>query len=133
VIDIADYLAERVDRSGGLNACWPWLLSTGGHGYGQGFDGTTVRLAHRLAWLAWVGPIYDGMTIDHLCRNRVCCNPAHLRLLSNEENGRLNGNAVKTHCKRGHPFDAENTRINRRGHRICRACHRLRWQRSEAA
>ena len=114
---------SKVDRSD-PDGCWEWQQSTASHGYGQTWDGITVRLAHRAAWELTRGRIPDGMTIDHLCRNRRCCNPAHLRLLTNVENAALNGNAVKTHCKRGHPYDEENTYTDRRGHRSCRACRR---------
>jgi hypothetical protein len=73
------------------------------------------------------GPIPDLLTIDHyFCRYRPCCNPLHLQLLPNVENATMNANWFKTACKRGHPFDADNTHINGRGHRICRACGRLR-------
>lgn len=106
--------------------CWPWRLSLGSHGYGQigwqNAEGRDMLLAHRVAWVLTVGPIPGDLTIDHLCRNRRCCNPNHLRLLTNEENGRLNGNAVKTHCKNGHEFTEANTRVDRHGHRSCISC-----------
>lgn len=105
--------------------CWPWLKSCGSHGYGQTWDGVTVRLAHRVAWTLTYGEqIPDQMTIDHECRNRRCCNPAHLRLMSNEENGADNGNKRKTHCKRGHGFTPANTYWDPKGHRRCRTCAR---------
>lgn len=109
--------------------CWPWTRSVGSHGYGQigwqlGGGRNTMVLAHRVAWWLAHGPIPDGLTIDHRCRNRRCCNPAHLRLLTNVENARDNGNARKTHCPRNHPYDEVNTLIDRKGHRACRACRR---------
>lgn len=108
---------------GDRDECWPWLKSCGSHGYGQTWDRVTVRLAHRVAWaLHHDQQIPDGMTVDHECRNRVCCNPAHLRLMSNEENATMNGNQIKTHCKRGHGFTADNTYVDPKGHRRCRAC-----------
>jgi len=119
---------------GAPDACWPWLRSRGSHGYGQTWDRVTVRLAHRVAWVLTHGQqIPDGLTIDHLCRNRSCCNPSHLRLLSNLANARDNGQTTKTHCPQGHPYDDENTVINSRGHRLCRACrdHRNRARRAK--
>lgn len=89
--------------------CWPWQLSAGGHGYGQvGWDTGMKRdngnrinamtTAHRVAWIAWTGqPIPSGMTIDHLCRNRLCCNPHHLRMMTNLQNAKDNGWAAGTH------------------------------------
>lgn len=107
-------------RVGGVHQveCWPWRQSAGSHGYGQTWDGTTVLLAHRVAWTLMRGPIPADMTIDHLCRNRRCCNPAHMRLMSNVGNASLNGNKVKARCKRGH----DNWRVMNNGHRRCITC-----------
>jgi hypothetical protein len=105
--------------------CWPWRMSTGSHGYGQTWDKRTVRLAHRVAWALFHGrQIPEGMTLDHQCRNRVCCNPLHLEVMTNVENGKRNGMAMQTHCKRGHPFDDVNTYRDPGGHRRCRQCMR---------
>lgn len=74
-----------------IDECWPWLQSTASHGYGQTWDGVTVRLAHRVGWaLANEQQVPDGMTVDHICHNRTCINPDHLRLLTNVENARDN-------------------------------------------
>ena len=113
---------------GDPNACWPWQASLGSHGYGQigwkGNDRMHGTTAHRAIWVSLNGQIPDGMTIDHKCRNRVCCNPSQLRLLSNYENAKDNGFAKRTHCPHGHPYSPENTRVNDRGHRFCRECAR---------
>lgn len=106
-------------------ACWPWRKSLGSHGYGQTWDGTTVRLAHRVAWTLYhMEQIPDGMTIDHICRNRRCCRPKHMRLLTNVENATDNGQGRKTHCPALHPYDEANTYVDPKGHRRCRACAR---------
>lgn len=110
---------------GGPDECWPWRMSTGAHGYGQTWDGITVRLAHRCAWTLAHGPIPAGLTVDHVCRNRPCCNPAHLRLLSNVANATDNGQGRKTHCPQGHPYAGDNLYVNPQGHRLCRACRRV--------
>lgn len=109
-------------------------MSTGSHGYGQigwNEDGTKiVTLTHRVAWELEHGPIPDDMTIDHLCRNRRCCNPSHLRLLTNPANGRNNGQATKTHCPAGHRYGGNNLYVSPEGYRRCRACARRgRWKR----
>lgn len=98
------------------------------HGYGKvRVGGGKIARAHRVAYECAKGPIPDGLVIDHLCRNKACCNPDHLEAVTQRENT-LRGmgpsaNAAKlTHCKRGHPFDSANTSINTRGHRVCRAC-----------
>jgi len=90
------------------------------------WDGTTVLLAHRVAWTLTHGEIPADMTIDHLCRNRRCCNPAHLRLLTNVENARDNGFATRTRCPAGHMYDEANTYRSPKGERRCRACAKLR-------
>lgn len=69
------------------------------------------------------------MTIDHICRNRRCCRPDHLRLLTNTANATDNGQGRKTHCPKGHPYEGDNLRIytNPKGQtcRKCRACQAL--------
>ena len=104
------------------NECWPWSQSIGSHGYGQAWDGITVRLAHRCAWELTHGRIPGGLTIDHICRTRRCCNPAHLRLLTNLDNATDNGQSRRTHCPKGHPYSGDNLYVDPKGHRRCRAC-----------
>jgi hypothetical protein len=97
-----------------------WMGSQDGHGYGQvNVDGIPTK-AHRVAFELHVGPIPDGLHIDHLCRVRLCVNPAHLEPVTAAENTRRqlaaigHPNSRKTHCPRGHPYNA------RRG---CTPCH----------
>ena len=103
-------------------ACLVSSYSVGSHGYtqiGWSESGRTMMvLGHRVAWEHHRGPIPNDMTIDHICRNRRCGRIEHLRLLSNVENARSNGNAIKTHCKRGH----RNWRTDGKGHRRCVTC-----------
>jgi hypothetical protein len=99
--------------------CWVWTASIGSHGYGQIMmvrnDKKAPQLAHRMAYEHFVGPIPAGKSLDHLCRNRACCNPKHLDPVTHEENC-LRGIAgdwqkVKTHCPHGHEYTPENTRV----------------------
>lgn len=58
--------------------CWEWQKTLGSNGYGQAWHKHGKVAAHRLFYERYVGPIPDGLEIDHLCRNRKCVNPAHL-------------------------------------------------------
>lgn len=113
----------KVAKSGD---CWIWSGARGTGGYGRFRVAGRTREAHRVAYLMLVGPIPDGLQLDHLCRVRSCVNPAHLEPVTSRENTRRGVTATKTHCVRDHPFDALNTYVDRNGHRWCRACWRLR-------
>ena len=104
--------------------CWLWQGALVTAGYGAVRRGGQVKLAHRVMWEENFGEIPIDMTVDHICHQRNCVNPTHLRLLSNEENASLNAQGIATHCKRGHEFDEANTYVGRDGRRRCRACRR---------
>ena len=94
----------KVDRSGGREACWPWIAgrNKGGKGYGVcGYDSPTGdRMAHRVAWFLANGPIPDGMSVLHRCDNPPCCNPAHLFLgtyLDNARDRQAKGRGADNH------------------------------------
>jgi len=135
-----DRLMKRITRT--ADGCWVWNGSRDG-GYGKvKVDGCMWRV-HRLTYTLLVGPIPEGLTIDHLCRNKLCANPAHLEPVTNLENMRRSlpyrtphANtywATKTHCPRNHPYDAENTGVTKKGGRICRRCARERMRARRAA
>jgi hypothetical protein len=58
--------------------CWYWVGARRGRGYGTAKIDGHLKQAHRVAYSMIVGPIRDGMTLDHLCRNKLCVNPRHL-------------------------------------------------------
>lgn len=102
-----------------------------GRGYGVFWYKGKRWGAHRCSHDMFVGPIREGLTIDHLCRNTLCVNPFHIEVVTIQENvRRSNGisaeNARKTRCKRGHPFTEENTVRHGDGRRECRECRRMR-------
>lgn len=120
----------RVDKRS-EQPCWRWTASLSSDGYGRAqFDGVKT-LAHRFAYGLLVGPIPEGLVIDHLCRNRACVNPAHMEPVTAVENNRR-GRLAKTHCLRGHPLSGPNL-VMYSGARCCRVCVRLRGRRAEAA
>lgn len=120
------------------NGCWLWLGTRHNHGYGVVRERYAWRLVHRVVYMALIGSIPEGLTLDHLCRNRLCVNPTHLEPVTNKENI-LRGEAFSAKfarrdcCAHGHPFTEENTyRYVYKGidqGRICRTCHRERERR----
>ena len=110
--------------------CWEWL----GYVYKSGYGGVTFegqRLeAHRLSYWLFVGNP-DGWHIDHICRNRSCVNPDHLRLVTQADNNRYaagwNYKEGSWYCKRNHLVEGYNAMpqsLGRSGVQ-CRACQRL--------
>lgn len=82
----AERFWQRVDRSGD---CWLWTGSPDANGYGRFVrDGGAIEYVHRVAYQLLVGPIPDGLTVDHLCFTRMCVRPEHLESVTNEENAR---------------------------------------------
>ena len=106
--------------------CWEWQRYVGPNGYGVAMGQV---LAHRHMYERLVGPIPDGLVLDHLCRVRHCVNPAHLEAVTQRENllrgeGVVGRNYRKTHCVNGHAFDDDNTIREADGSRRCVTCRR---------
>lgn len=124
------------------SGCWEW---SGAHFQATGYaifnvpsdrDGRwRPRTAHRVSYELYVGPIPDGLFIDHLCRNHGCVNPEHLEPVTPQDNV-LRGEAPcaisvrENRCAKGHEFTPANTYLRRRANgktkRECRECARRR-------
>lgn len=122
--DPLDRLMDKVVENG---ECWEFAGALR-NGYGViGVEHSTVY-THRYVYERMVADIPDGLVIDHLCRNRACCNPAHLEPVPqrlNCQRGERAGTRV-TACKHGHDYTPENTYTNPQGYRACRTCIRER-------
>jgi hypothetical protein len=118
----------KADKSGD---CWIWTAAVGKDGYAKAAIEGKVMHASRAAYQFAIGPIPEGLVIDHLCSNTLCVNPAHLEAVTQRENVLRSRNfaakqARQTECIHGHPFTPENTYVHR-GHRYCRTCRNHRW------
>jgi hypothetical protein len=127
-------LLSRIDIT--PDGCWQWIGFIDTAGYARLARPGKSNRAARAAWELLVGPIPDGLTIDHLCRNRGCVNPEHLEPVTMGENTYRGTsfaaiNRMKTSCPHGHPYDQENTYITA-GRRRCRACIREQARRRTA-
>lgn len=119
------------------NGCWIWQGQRhkkphGDYGYLHiEWNGVhKTHRAHRLAYEVFVGPIPEGLEIDHLCRNTLCMNPEHLEPVTHTENMRRRLDINKSYCVNGHEFSPENTYINTRGRKECRTCKKASRERT---
>lgn len=103
------------------DACWLWTSSHRTRdGYGRKWVKGKRVMAHRWMYERHIGPIPNGMQLDHLCRVRLCVNPRHLEPVTLQEN-RRRGAEAQSACRRGgHPLDY----VTPDGRRGCSTCRR---------
>lgn len=126
--DLCRFEAKVIRTPGG---CWFWAAAKNTWGYGSFHLGGVNVGAHRAAWELLVGPIPDGLHIDHLCRRPWCVNPLHLEPVAQIVNT-LRGEsrfAIRrrtNRCVNGHDYTPANTYRRGDGTTLCRTCHRVR-------
>ena len=118
-----DHIYAQLEQA---DECWEWTGSRGPAGHGQVWHDGTNQTVYRVIWEDMVGPIPEGLELDHLCRNPPCCNPDHLEPVTHAENMRRGSQSfeTRTHCLSGrHPLTEQNV-ITREsdGRQRCRAC-----------
>lgn len=111
--------------------CWVWQGPVNRKGYGSVMcPDRRVRPIHRVTYMALVGPIPDGLTLDHTCRNKRCVNPWHLEPVPSAVNTKRAQpyRKLKTHCPHNHPYI-----VTPSGRKRCMECDRIdartRWHR----
>lgn len=134
VCSVACRLWRNVDRQHS-GECWPWVKAVGPDGYARSkWPDGKLYYPHRLAVQVDGRDIPDGMFVDHICRNRRCCNPSHLRIVSPGVNATENSlsptaiNKARETCVRGHSLSGGNLAIqvkNGMRKRRCRECARI--------
>lgn len=137
------FFLERVGNHDN-DDCWIWNGAKVSGGYGvlrRKRDGKQITIfTHRLMWTIHNGEIPDDFVIDHLCKNRACCNPKHLEAVSDKENksratrwrgGRFPASSQKFRrekrgtCRKGHLWIEENKIVRKSGRVDCLPCRKI--------
>lgn len=130
---VLDRLLARVRYDHG---CWCYQGARTRYGHARINRGPDRKIehAHRVAYREMVGPIPDGMVLDHLCRTPACVNPLHLEVITRDENFRRGASANQrrhdaTVCKRGHVYTEANTRwLDGGRRRSCKDCELVAYR-----
>jgi hypothetical protein len=109
--------------------CWEFI-GKDHNGYKKHHVSHRCIMSHRLSYAIFKNKLNTDMVIDHICKNRGCVNPDHLREITNKENVTIYSsspvakNYMKTKCINGHDLSGKNLKITKRGYRQCRNCQR---------
>lgn len=126
--------------------CWHWAREIGASGYGRAvvyINGKKKYYrAHQVMYENMIGPIPDGLELDHLCRVRCCVNPEHLEPVTHAENMARRIPFIKLICNNGHALTPDNVYIFRQKRnplqtfKNCRMCqlqlHKKRYYEKKA-
>lgn len=131
---VADRLVSKVIVDL-VTDCWLWTAHLNNRGYGViGVGHDKLWLAHRLSYETFVGPIPEGLVLDHLCSTPPCIYPPHLEPVTQEENMRR-ARPDTTYCPQGHLKTGDNLVLRPNRTAIsgeCRQCIRERDRRNYA-
>lgn len=120
--DVPDYFWKRIEMTDGH---WLWTGYMNRGGYGTACMNRAKYYAHRVFYTVFIGPIPEGLQIDHLCRVKNCVNPEHLEAVTIYENiSRVSeeARARKEYCLQEHSQDANNHYLTSDGRRRCNQC-----------
>ena len=127
-MELVNFIA-RIDLTT-TDMCWNWTGTKHSSGYGK----FSQSYAHRWSWEWFNGEkIPPGMFIDHICKNKLCVRPDHIRTVTPWQNtieNSLSPSAMQTKrdfCIHGHPLSGDNLYLRKdRYGRVCKMCCRLR-------
>lgn len=136
------YFWNKIKKPNGDSGCWEYIGCINKNGYGQLLrrfeDGKgKAILAHRYAYIFMIGEIPNGLFLDHLCRNRRCCNPAHLEPVTKKQNTLrgIPGKGVHESCSKGHKRNRSNIRCYSGKDGIiivhCKECQKIYQQKNK--
>ena len=119
------------------NGCWDWQGYVDKTGYAGFLVNHKRLLVHRFSYEIFNGHIPNGITVDHICKNRKCVNPWHLDLTTRFENvqrgaNKIAQNAGKLNCPQGHSYSGENLYVTKKGFRQCKTCQKIRYRKNQS-
>lgn len=130
VLKLESKFWEKVSMPVIATDCWNWQATKSSNGYGLFWINDKNKRAHRVAYEAIFGSIPEELECHHICENKRCVNPFHIKLVTPIEHLEL----TPTHyskqqksrvcCMQGHAFTQQNTYVCTNGARVCRICHR---------